>query len=203
MTRSILVGALGMALAAASANAQSCTLGEVALWGGNFAPRTWAFANGQLLPIAQNTALFSILGCTYGGDCRTTFALPNLQSRSVTSVGNGPGLVSRPREGATMGSTTVTLTNLTMPSHRHVVTASGPLKASSDEPESDSPAGRVLAKGEDDAFASGGTPTAMGTATVSTATFAAQGGSQPQNIRSPGYGLYHIICLQGTFPSRN
>ncbi|MBT3200071.1 MAG: hypothetical protein HN350_09160, partial [Phycisphaerales bacterium] len=95
-------------------------IGEVGMFAGNFAPRSWAFCDGQLLPIAQNTALFSILGTTYGGDGRTTFALPNLLNRSVIGAGNGPGLPTY-RLGETVGSDTVTLTAQQMASHSHTL----------------------------------------------------------------------------------
>jgi len=93
-------------------------LGQVSLFGGTFAPRGWAFCDGQLLPINQNSALFSILGTTYGGDGRTTFALPDLRGRAVIGEGNGPGLTSRPL-GSRVGEETVTLSEAEMPVHTH------------------------------------------------------------------------------------
>ena len=91
---------------------------EIRIFAGNFAPRSWAFCNGQLLPIAQNTALFSLIGTTYGGDGRTTTALPNLQDRVPMHPGNGPGLTSR-RLGQNGGTTTETLSVAQIPSHTH------------------------------------------------------------------------------------
>ncbi len=88
-----------------SAAAQECMIGEVKMFAGNFAPRSWALADGQLLPISQNTALFSILGTTYGGDGRTTFGLPDLRGRTPVGVGYGPGLTDR-RLGSKFGSET-------------------------------------------------------------------------------------------------
>ena len=91
-------------------------IAEIRIFAGNFAPRSWAFCNGQLLPISQNTALFSLVGTTYGGDGRTTFGVPNLQGRAPMHAGNGPGLSSR-RLGESGGVETVTLTETQMPNH--------------------------------------------------------------------------------------
>ena len=93
-------------------------IGEIKMFGGNFAIRGYAFCNGQLLAINQNTALFSILGVTYGGDGRATFGLPNLQGRTAMGAGNGPGLTPR-QLGETGGETAVTLLPAEMPSHNH------------------------------------------------------------------------------------
>ena len=95
-------------------------IGEIKMVASNFAPRGWAFCDGQLLPIAQNTALFSILGTTYGGDGRTTFALPDLRGRLAMHAGTGPGLTSR-RLGAKGGVEIVTLTTNEIPAHNHTV----------------------------------------------------------------------------------
>lgn len=100
----VLVG--GIALSGGTASAQDCYLGEVRMFAGNFSPRGWAAAEGQLLPISQNTALFSLLGTTYGGDGRTTFALPDLRGRAPVGVGQGPGLSNRPL-GSKFGQETV------------------------------------------------------------------------------------------------
>ena len=93
-------------------------IAEIRIFAGNFAPRGWAFCNGQLLPISQNTALFSLIGTTYGGDGRTTTALPNLQGCAPMHPGNGPGLTSR-RLGQRGGAETITLTEAQMPQHQH------------------------------------------------------------------------------------
>src|SRR5262245_7299612 len=95
-------------------------IGTIMMFGGNFAPRGWAFCNGQLMSIAQNTALFSILGTTYGGDGVTTFALPNMQSRLPMHFGQGGGL-SRRDLGEVGGTESVTLTVANMPAHNHVI----------------------------------------------------------------------------------
>ncbi|MDX1734065.1 MAG: tail fiber protein, partial [Halioglobus sp.] len=113
-------------------------IGEVRIWACNFAPRGWAFCSGQLLPIAQNTALFSLLGTTYGGDGRTTFGLPNLVDRAPMHPGSGPGLTTR-RLGESGGDSAVTLSEAQIPSHNH------PLPATSEAPNTNSPAGAVPA----------------------------------------------------------
>jgi len=97
-------------------------IAEIRIFAGNFAPRSWAFCNGQLLPVAQNTALFSLIGTTYGGDGRTTTALPNLEGRAPMHPGRGPGLTSR-RLGQRTGVETVTLTEAQIPNHSHTVRA--------------------------------------------------------------------------------
>ncbi len=111
-SRNLTIGAVALAATASifmssTASAQECFIGEVKMFAGNFAPRGYAFTHGQLLPIAQNSALFSILGTTYGGDGRTTFALPDLRGRAPIGAGAGPGLNNR-RLGEKLGSETVT-----------------------------------------------------------------------------------------------
>src|SRR5882724_8765641 len=96
---------------------------EITMFGFNFAPKGWAFCAGQLLPISQNTALFSLLGTMYGGDGRSTFALPNLQDQTAIGVGQGPGL-SDYFQGEVTGSSTVTLLQTELPSHNHTFNAS-------------------------------------------------------------------------------
>src|SRR5215471_11776304 len=97
-------------------------LGEIRIFAGNFAPRNWAMCNGQLLSIAQNTALFSLLGTQYGGDGRVTFALPNLQGMAPMHAGQGPGLTAH-TQGEVGGTQTVTLLNSQVPQHNHTYTA--------------------------------------------------------------------------------
>ncbi|SIN77674.1 phage tail protein [Algoriphagus halophilus] len=177
------------------------TIGEIRMFGGNFAPRTWAFCNGQLLPISQNTALFSIIGTIYGGDGRTTFALPDLRGRTVIGPGQGPGL-SDVRQGARSGTETVTLTTQNMPSHTHTLNVSGAAGTAS------SPANNYLANSQVQIERGGDTfdvmsygPTAN--STMGGSAIGNSGGSIPVNTRNPYLGIYYIICLQGIFPSRN
>jgi len=120
-------------------------IAEIGIFAGNFAPRGWAFCNGQILPISQNTALFSLVGTTYGGDGRTTFALPNLQGRAPMHPGTGPGLTTR-RLGQSGGVETVTLSEAQMPSHTHTMQASTGM-ALDDDPASDNYPARARGAG--------------------------------------------------------
>lgn len=168
-------------------------LAEIRIFAGNFAPRSWAFCNGQLLSIAQNTALFSLLGVTYGGDGRTTFGLPNLMGRAPMHWGDGPGLTPRVL-GETSGATSVTLTTNTMPAHTHN------LMASSSPASGRDPTNNPLARSRGgNAYQSN-----VNQNVVSLAQQAVMpnGGSQPHNNMQPYLGLTFIIAIQGIFPSR-
>ncbi len=160
-------------------------LAEIKIISWNFPPKGWAFCNGQLLPINQNQALFSILGTTYGGDGRVNFALPNLQGRSPVHVGDGITL------GELGGEAAHTLNISELPAHNHVPagSASGPSLAS--------PSGNLWATGNAQVFA----PTA-GSA-MNPACILPAGGSQPHENMSPYLVLNFIIALQGIFPSQN
>ncbi|MBI5915885.1 MAG: phage tail protein [Bacteroidetes bacterium] len=166
-------------------------IGSVVLFAGNFAPRGWAFCNGQLLSIAQNTALFSILGTTYGGDGQTTFALPDLRGRVPAGTGQGPGL-SDLQLGETGGSESTALTIANMPMHSH------PVMASNQFAGGDHPSGNYLgASASDNGFYDETANTNMAPGMIGTV-----GGSQPFDIRQPYLGLNYIICMEGVFPSR-
>ena len=172
-------------------------LGEIRIFGGNFAPNGWALCNGQLLSIAQNAALFAILGTTYGGDGVTTFALPNLQGRLPMHWGQGRGLSSRV-VGEVAGTETVTLLSSQMPMHTHTAMASS---NAGDQP---SPSGNVWAVPSD---SQGNTLNAFVAPSAANATLAPQaigisGGSQPVGIMPPFLCLTFIIALNGIFPSR-
>jgi len=162
-------------------------IGQMIMFGGNFAPRGWAFCHGQLLPIAQNTALFSILGTTYGGDGRTTFALPDLRGRVAIAPGRGPGLPTY-NLGQRGGSETNTHTILNLPSHNHGVAVGI----------------NTGAAGEDEGTL-GATPiyAETGNAQYPGVTVSNTGGQQPVNNMAPFETLNYIIALQGTFPSRS
>ena len=166
-------------------------IGEIKMFGGNFAPRGFAVCNGQLLPIAQNTALFSLLGTTYGGNGTTTFALPNLQGRVPLHQGQGPGLSPRTM-GESFGSQAVTLTGAQMPMHSHAQRASTSAASSTAGP-SGAPAASTTS-----IYGSGSPQVAMAAAAVGVA-----GGSQPHDNMAPYTVLNFIIALQGIFPSRN
>ncbi len=174
-------------------------IGEIRFFAGNFAPRSWAFCEGQLLAIAQNQALFSILGTTYGGDGRTTFALPDLRGRAPISPGTGPGLPSV-QLGERSGTVTASLTTINLPSHNHSFT----VKASSDDGNTPDPTNNYLANAKtfDNDFISGDSaPTLVDLAGGGATGFT--GNSQPFSIRNPYLGVHAIVCLQGIFPSRN
>ena len=167
---------------------------EIRMFGGNFAPRGWAFCNGQLLSIAQNTALFSLLGTTYGGNGQTTFGLPDLQGRSPMHRGDGPGLTPRV-QGEMSGEPTVTLAASQIPAHTHQAQADASASGQSSPVNATWGAG---GRGRPPAY-SANPPGA----TLSGQALAPTGGGQPHNNRSPYLGVSFIIALQGIFPSRN
>ena len=139
--------ALSLFVSFQEAYAQEPFIGEIRMFAGNFAPRGWAFCDGQLLDIASNNALFAILGTTYGGDGRTTFALPDLRGRVVIGPGTGPGLSSR-RLGEKGGEERVVLNTLQIPSHTHTVNVEAKLNASSQDVDAQTAQGNVLATSE-------------------------------------------------------
>jgi microcystin-dependent protein len=187
------------------------TIGEIRLFAGTFAPRNWAFCAGQLMSISQNTALFSILGTTYGGNGQTTFALPDLRSRCPVGTGQGPGLTNITL-GEVSGTETVTLLTTQMPAHTHTATATVTPKAVNAPGASDDPTGKYVASVVDataNKLASfhdgtGQTPVNLNAASsTATVTIGIAGNSQPVPIRNPYLGMNYIICLFGIFPSRN
>lgn len=166
-------------------------LGEIRLFPYNFAPLGWALCDGSVVSIAQNTALFSLLGTTYGGDGRSTFALPDLRGRVAVSFGQGPGL-SDHQLGQLGGDETVKLTADGLPAHRHAVAAHSTRGAHA------SPRGRVpghSSPGTVYADASDGTK-------MSSQTIAPTGGDQPHDNLQPYLALNYCIATEGIFPSR-
>ena len=164
---------------------------EIRIFGFNFAPTGWARCNGQLLPITQNTALFSLLGTFYGGDGKSTFALPDLQGMAPMHPGQGPGL-SLHDLGESAGSDTVTLLDSEIPVHAHTVTTS------QSDGTSQSGAGEKLASGIGIAqYAAAGNLTSMAAQSL-----AGSGGDQPHNNMQPYLTLNFCIALQGVFPPR-
>jgi microcystin-dependent protein len=174
-------------------------IGTIILFAGNFAPRGWALCNGQILSIAQNTALFSILGTTYGGDGQTTFALPNLQSRVPIGAGQGPGL-SGYELGEQAGAETVTLTVSEMPAHNHVV------EVSTSAADSATASNKFLAN-TNGLF--GSDPVTVNTyngnpgGTLAGGSISVTGSSLPHTNIQPSLAMNYIIALEGIFPSRN
>lgn len=192
------------------------TLAEVRIFTGNFAPRNWAFCNGQLLPINQYQALFSLLGTTYGGDGRTTFGLPDLRSKVAMHAGTGNGLTPR-RLGQQTGLEYNYLTTSQLPSHTHTAQstlASNNLTvevpASTAVGNKKKPTGNVLAVDTNDAGYTDAVPDTTlgnpiplgGTASVTT-QIGVTGASQSVNNIQPSLVVNYIICMNGLFPSRS
>jgi microcystin-dependent protein len=164
---------------------------EIRIFPFNFPPRGWAWCDGQLLPLSQNTALFSLLGTTYGGDGRSTFALPDLLGRAPMHPGQGPGL-SLHDLGETGGSETVTLLESEIPAHTHAFRVSSQLGLEN------SPQSQNLAQGDGiNLYATPGPLVAMADAVLTSA-----GGDQPHNNLMPYLTIYFCIALQGVFPPR-
>jgi microcystin-dependent protein len=183
------------------ANAQEPFLGEIKMVGFNFAPRGWAFCDGQILSISSNTALFSLYGTTYGGDGRTTFGLPDLKGRSAIHPGSGAGL-SPISQGQKGGQESVTLTQNQMPSHTHDTTTVSLLLASAVPGDTTVAANRVL--GANQIYASSPPTRFMSEqSVVVVVTNENAGGGQSHENRSPFLGIYHVCALQGIYPSRN
>jgi microcystin-dependent protein len=158
------------------------------MFAGNFAPRSWAFCQGQILSIAQNTALFSLLGTTYGGNGQTTFGLPDFRGRVAVGTGQGPGLQSI-QLGEIAGEPSHTLTTGEMPAHLHQVVGS------SEDATKKNPIGAVPAATGGSSYTTDANGV-MGTVTPT-------GSSQPHNNMQPYLGMNYIICLEGIYPSRN
>jgi len=167
-------------------------IAQIVMFGGNFAPRGWAFCDGQLLPIAQNTALFSLLGITFGGDGRVTFGLPDLRGRDAIHPGTGPGLptVNLGHKG---GTHNVTLNANNIPSHTHKQ------RGNSGAPVETNPENGFCANSAQ--ITNGELYAASGNVDMGATT--ATGAGQSFTVTEPFLGINHIIALQGIFPSRN
>jgi microcystin-dependent protein len=164
---------------------------EIRIFPFNFAPKGWAWCDGQLLPLSQNTALFSLLGTTYGGDGKSNFALPDLQGRAPMHPGQGPGL-SLHDLGETGGSETVTLLESEIPAHSHG------LRSSLDDDDSTLP-GTPNAPGQLSVIYAPAGSTVM----MAPEALAPAGGDQPHNNMQPYLTFYFCIALQGVFPPRS
>jgi microcystin-dependent protein len=172
-------------------------LAEIKMFGGNFAPRGYSLCNGQLLAISQNTALFALLGTTYGGNGTSNYALPDMQGRAPVHQGNGTG-VDPVSLGEVSGTPTVTLTTSQLPSHTHPI--SGATIANSNPGET--PASNTLFTNSapNQVYAAALNPGGINLATQS---ITLTGGSQPHNNMQPYLAVTFIIALQGVFPVRN
>jgi microcystin-dependent protein len=167
---------------------------EIRVFGFNFAPKGWAFCDGQILPISQNTALFSLLGTTYGGNGTSTFGLPNLQGSAPMFHGQGPGLSARVI-GETGGEAAVTLLESEMPSHTHGATAQ-----TVDPGDTRIPASQLnLGSGATGGIYSASAPSG----TMDPAATSMSGGNQPHNNLQPYLTLNFCLALQGIFPARS
>jgi len=186
-------------------------------WGANFAPRLWAFCQGQLLPISSYQALYSLIGTTYGGDGRTTFALPDLRGRVPIGAGQSPG-TSYWTQGARAGTETVTLTQVEMPVHNHPASTSGmetAIPALTAVGTAATPGNSLtLAQGTASVGPSTGSANVYGPASnadtnlspapvTGTVTIGNAGGSQPFSIVQPLQAIQFIIALEGIYPQRN
>ncbi|ARU27696.1 phage tail protein [Cellvibrio sp. PSBB006] len=187
-------------------------LGEIRMVGFQFAPRGWAFCDGRILPIAQNSALFSLLGTMYGGNGQTTFALPDFRGRSPVGMGAGPGL-STITQGEQAGLERTTLNIQQMPSHTHIATGTAAISVGG------TPANPVIAPTATNNVLGGSVGGSAGAAAIwsnqltdpiplgneAGVTVAVQntGGSQPVDLRNPFLGTNFIIALEGIFPARN
>jgi microcystin-dependent protein len=166
-------------------------VGEIRMFAGNFAPRGWAFCEGQLLAVSQNDALFSLLGTIYGGDGRTTFGLPDLRGRIPIHAGTGPGLSPR-QLGAKAGTENVTLTTNQLPSHNH------PMAVSSDVSNSPNPGSNVTARPSSVDLYINDAPNVN----LNTQAITSLGGSRSHDNMMPFVAINFIIALVGIYPSR-
>ena len=175
-------------------------IGEIRPWALNFAPRGWAFCDGQLLPISQNTALFSVIGTTYGGDGRSTLGLPNLQDRAPMHFGRGDGLTNRSL-GQVLGTSTVTITEAQMPMHNHG------LVAQNLDANSTSASGQFLAKSNTEGprgkvpYSTYAPPPAQ--SQMASVAIGGVGGNLAHDNLQPYLTINMCIALAGLFPSRS
>jgi microcystin-dependent protein len=174
-------------------------IGQIIIFGGNFAIRGYAMCNGQILSIAQNTALFSILGTTYGGNGQTTFALPNLQSRVPIHFGQGPGLSSYSL-GQQAGTENTTLTQNNLPSHSHALNSNAGGKGNAAVPTNNFLGVGVVPSSSE---TTNNYNSAAGTNPLAPGSIGLTGGSQPFSLLQPYLALNFQIALEGIFPSRN
>lgn len=194
-----LAGALGAAASSATAQAVPY-IGQVTIFPYNFCPENWVEADGRLLPISQNTALYSLYGTTFGGDGRTSFGIPDLRGRTPMGIGQGDGLSPR-AQGQRVGAETVTMTVNNLPNHTHG--ASGTLNASGSAANTESPESALLAETSTPIYVEGGgsvIPMAEDSAEVFVES---TGGNQPIGIVQPSLVLRYCVALTGAYPPRD
>ncbi|MEL6475809.1 MAG: tail fiber protein [Pseudomonadota bacterium] len=188
------------------AAAQSLTLGDIIMGGWSFCPRNTMDASGQLLAITQNDALFAILGTTYGGDGRTTFALPDMRGRAAMHQGSGPGLTPR-RQGQKLGVEEVTLTAAQLPAHNHAISgsAAGQVLAAGATASETAPANQAFAVTAESSYAAApNVPMGANSAVVTvTGDTTVSGSSSPVSIVDPFATIRFCVVVNGIFPSRN
>lgn len=174
-------------------------IAEIRMCGFNFAPRGWAICEGQLIPIAQNTALFSLLGTTYGGNGTTTFGLPNLRGAAPIGAGQGPGLSSQTL-GQSSGSASVTLTTTQIPNHGHTLNA-GTVAPQNPAQQTATPGPTAFLglAGPNFTYSDSATPAQQ----FNPAALSSTGGGQPHENRQPYQVLNFIIAMQGVYPARS
>jgi microcystin-dependent protein len=173
------------------------TLAQILMFGGNFAPVGWAFCQGQIISISSNTALFAIMGTSFGGNGQTTYGLPDFRGRAPVGMGQGPGL-SAFSWGQVGGAETATLTTNNMPAHAHSVTVNQPV--SDINGSLDQPQGNIPAVTEASAYS---TLASNGTMANVNLNLTSAGNSQPFSLMQPYLAVTFLICTQGVFPSRD
>lgn len=172
------------------------TIAQILLFAGNFSPKNWAFCQGQILAISSNTALFSLIGTTYGGNGTVTFGLPDMSGRVPVGIGQGPGLTPVVL-GQKFGVEDTTLTTSNLPAHNHAVTVTA--LVSENEASDDSPVGNVLALNAQSIYS---TQAVNGSMAPGVLTLSPSGLGTPVNIAKPYLGMNFVICLFGVYPIR-
>ncbi len=178
------------------------TIAEIRMFAGTFAPRTWLFCNGQIMSIAQNTAMFSLLGTTYGGNGQTTFGIPDFRGRVAVGTGTGPGLPNI-QLGQVAGTPTATLLTTNMPAHTHPITGTVNLQVNNDAAGLTDDASNRRFGAIGNVFTSVANDLVSMAPAQSTLAVGVNGGGQPFSIMPPYLGMNYIICQFGIFPSRN
>lgn len=177
-------------------------IGQICMFAGNFAPRNWSFCNGDIINIASNTALFSIIGTNYGGNGQTTFSLPDTRGRVVVGVGQAPGL-SNYDSGQRGGSSATTITAAQMPAHTHGIAVTSMIHSNENASDNVSPASEFWGPATTNAYSTK-VDTAMATDAISVnITLGNMGGSQPFDNSQPYLGMNYVICMFGMYPARN